>query len=727
MADFQFLSNNFGIGFRDELEAELTRLNTTILANKPAGVLEANRGADYPFVNVTRDGTLNSFDQKVKDVFLSVKVIGAKKGKYYAIEWLGNGYDDAGTIRYGFSIGEYDKATFGTDSTSGRKLVAYYKNNNFPAPTTDIVTRVLEVPEEDLVFVIVYDRTKILSSILRVADPTSGTAKSAVIHEDNYVYLQKYGYLGDNSGVQYPFKNVQRDGTTYSTSSEIEKAILDVKIFNAKKGKKYKIDFIGNGTTAWGEPNYSVYLQEMDENFQGVVQVFSRTNHNFPAPTSSIVNRVVSTNTTDIVMSVTIDYSKLTKSSYAMNTTSSAGYGYIVDESCYIYGNATSTNTSTKQLAAYKTGTNNRVKFRYNDTQDMILDFDLLGINEITHLKRFYLQTRTNKDIDKLFPTTGLWYTLTTDWISPYGIMADTNTLNTSTYTVGGNHGTSGSGGFPTARRIETSMYADGKLLNDGESVFADEVIIKSIHHIAASNVINTSTGEKRDCVKEIVTYTIRERHVKVSVELEALEPVKITRYCGPQATRGMWENELYFMNDTTPQIISLTDTNYPYVQSGTKPDSDANQFVLKKDGNVLVGYFNPDFGIGDSLIADGQPVIHLTETQFGKVYAHLIRGNEVPLTTGQSIYWVGGYVLAPDLTKTVAKTAYSYFERNEKIYVLDFFQAGETFFLPDIADLNKQVQVVSKTPSVTIEEFVTGKGVKVNATGYGQVKFKLT
>lgn len=693
--------------------------------NTTKGLLK-NSGVDYPLINVTRDGVSHPVDSKVKDTFLNIKVIGAKQGKYYAIEWLGNGYDDNGTIRYGFTIAEYDKNSFGSDSMASRKLIAYYRTNNFAAPTENVVTRVLDIPEESITFVITYDRSKIGGTLLRVAEGTYGVAKGAVIHEDNYVYTQKKGYLSENSGVQYPLKNVKRNGVTYVGHPEIEDAVLDVKIFNAKKGKKYKIDFLANGTTAWGDPNYSIYLQEMDDDFQNIVQLFNRTNHSFPAPTSNVVTRVVTAVSTDVIMSVTIDYSKLTKPSYVMNTTSSAGYGYIVDESCYIYSDRLAESTSSKQLAAYKTGTNNRVKFRYSDTQDMILDFDLLGINEITHLKRFYLQTRTNKDIDKLFSTSGLWYTLTTDWISPYGIMAVNNTLNSASYTVGGNHGTNGGSGFPTARRVETAMYADGKLLNDGESAFADEVIIKSIHHIAASNVINTSTGEKRDCVKEIVTYTIRERHVKVSVELEALEPVKITRYCGPQATRGMWENELYFMNDVTPQVISLTDTNYPYKESAKKPESEANQFVLKKDGNVLVGYFNQEFGIGDSKIADGQPVIHLSEGQFGKVYAHLIRGNEVLLDTGKSIYWVGGYILAPDLTKSVAKTAYSYYEKNEKVYVLDFFQAGETFFVPGVSDWNKQVQVINKTASITIESFVTGKGVKINSTGYGQVKFKL-
>ena len=104
-----------------------------------------------------------------------------------------------------------------------------------------------------------------------------------------------------------------------------------------KKGKKYEIDFIGNGTTTWGEPNYSVYLQEMDDEFQNIIQIFNRSNHNFSAPNEAVVTRTISTDSTDIIMSVTIDYSKMNKHSYAMNTSGSEGYGYIVDESNYYY------------------------------------------------------------------------------------------------------------------------------------------------------------------------------------------------------------------------------------------------------------------------------------------------------------------------------------------------------------------------------------------------------
>jgi hypothetical protein len=546
---------------------------TSVTVSK--GIL-VNQGDTYPLQNVMRDNVLNTVDQKVKDAILEVKVIGAKPGKYYGIEWLGNGYDDAGTIRYGFTIAEYDKATFATDSMSGRRQIAYFRTNNFPAPTENIVTRVLDLPSENMIFIITYDRSKIGGTVLRISDAAYGVAKGCVIHENNYVYRDP---VRDSSGE--------------------------------------------------------------------------------------------------------------------------------------------------KPLVVTKAGRRIRTKFKYSDTQDMVLDLDSLGINEITHIKRVYFQSNTTGKLTTTFDETGLYETITSDWVSPYGIMAKNNTVSSSTFTVGGNHGTSGGSGFPTARHIETKVYADGREVLDGDILAADKVVIKAIHHIAASNVINTTDGSKRDCVKEIVTYTITPRHAKISVELEALEPVDITRYAGFQATKSGWDKDLYFMEDTIQQIYDIS-TDWTAKNSGLYPTAKPDRFVLKKSGHVLMGYGTHDFGLKYSQIADGQTMIYLTEGEFGKIYKHFIKGTTVTLQTGQSIYFVGGYIFSPDLPKSVATTAASYYDNGEKIYVLDFFSAGEVFFMPDIRDVNKEVVVIKKSNSITIDNYVTGKGVKINSTGYGQVFFKL-
>jgi hypothetical protein len=356
----------------------------------------------------------------------------------------------------------------------------------------------------------------------------------------------------------------------------------------------------------------------------------------------------------------------------------------------------------------------------------MIIDFDSLGINQITHIKRFYLQDNPSGKLNTIFDETGLLTEVTTDWVSPYGILAVNNPVSSETFTVGGNHGTDSAGGFATARHIETLVYADGKLMTDGEIRGANKVVIRAIHHIAASNVIDLTTGAKRDCVKEIVTYTVTPRHIRISVELEALEQVRITRYFGFQASKNIWGKELYFMEDTIQQIYDIeTDTSAR--DSGTFPDSQADRFVLKKDGHVLMGYAEHRFGIKTDYIANGQPMIYLTEGTSGKVYKHLVKSREILLSPGQSVYIVGGYIIAPDMQKSVATTACSYIDSDgRKVYVLDFFTSGETYFLPDKQDINNEIEVIKKSNGITIDNYITGKGIKITSSGYGQVFFKL-
>lgn len=130
------------------------------------------------------------------------------------------------------------------------------------------------------------------------------------------------------------------------------------------------------------------------------------------------------------------------------------------------------------------------------------------------------------------------------------------------------------------------------------------------------------------------------------------------------------------------------------------------------------------ELGIKTDYIAENEPMIFLSD--MGKVYAHLVKKKNLALNTGNIAYYAGGYVFSPDLSKTVVESAYSYYENGNKIYVLDFFQAGEVFFVPDATDLNREIEVIQKSSTITIDNFVTGKGVKVTSTGYGQVFFKM-
>ncbi|WP_144488112.1 hypothetical protein [Bacillus sp. ABP14] len=692
--------------------------------------LITNSGSIYPLDNIVREGVLNPVDQRVKDTILYTKVYGARPGKVYAIEWLGNGYVNNEEARYSMTIVEFDKANFGINSATGRRVLKDFKNYNFPVPTENIVNRIINIPEEELMFVVTYDHSKVNAEFLNITDKTYGSAKGCVIHENNYTYFEKQGYLSNNSGVLYPFKNTKRDNTMYAESKEINAAILDVKIQNAKKGKKYKIDFIGNGTTAWGEPNYSIYLQEMDEHFQNIVQIFSRSDHNFLAPTEPIVTRIVSNPKTDIIMSITIDYSKMTKNSYPMNASNNEGYGYIVDESKCEYTSPIVTSggdVSGFPLICSKTGKNHRVQFPFSDTKNMIIDFDELGINKIFHPRRIYSLDKVNGGLNPSFAGATLIKSINTDWISPYGLAAINNPLNLNSFTVGGNHGTNSSSGFATARNISVSMYADNQLISDGQAIYAKEkVVIDVLNYIAAPNVIDLTTGEKRDSVAEYVTYTITPKNINVSVTLEALEEVDLKYYLGIQAEKdGPWYKYLYYMPDVNQTIIDMTvDTSEG--NSGLYPESKVDRFVMKKGNFILVGQRSNEIGVGRSTMIIGQKIFKHTAGIGGKVYGHLI-GKPQRLKVGDTLYFTGSYTFTESLSCPGAETAYFIKEGQEKIYCVDFFEAvSNTFLQVDKDDFNKKISIVEKSESVTVDSFTSSRGLKMSATGYGQLKFKV-
>jgi hypothetical protein len=156
------------------------------------GPFENNRGVEYPLINMTRVETDNTsvvhpFDTQVKDTILSAKVTGAKKGKYYGIMYISNGFGGV----YGVKLCEYTRNVNDSIQFVTRRTLLDYTVDNQPAPTSSIVTRTIEIPAEKITFEITYDNSKIAAgSGLDICNTTAGKAKGSVIHPENYVYME---------------------------------------------------------------------------------------------------------------------------------------------------------------------------------------------------------------------------------------------------------------------------------------------------------------------------------------------------------------------------------------------------------------------------------------------------------------------------------------------------------------------------------------------------------
>ena len=145
-----------------------------------------NKGKIYPLKVVWRDGALEPYDTEISNVILSAKVIGARKDKMYSIRYIANGLGGY----YGISLAEWDKTPGGGIVSAGVRQLIDYRDASFNhnEPAGNIVHRTIHIPNEDLSFEIIYDRSGIKGSGLDIANTALGKGRSAIIHPENYVY-----------------------------------------------------------------------------------------------------------------------------------------------------------------------------------------------------------------------------------------------------------------------------------------------------------------------------------------------------------------------------------------------------------------------------------------------------------------------------------------------------------------------------------------------------------
>lgn len=308
---------------------------------------------------------------------------------------------------------------------------------------------------------------------------------------------------------------------------------------------------------------------------------------------------------------------------------------------------------------------------------DISIEFGKLGINEITHPVSI-----THSDT----------FVQNSDWISPYVSGTVTNgELDSNLATVGGNHGTDGGGGFPTANSVSTSvLIGDREVPQDGEKHKFDKVEVVTINHITNKANINLETGErlKVDFI-ETVRYTLERNHMAVEVEIEAVEDIYINWYMGLQLIRSAWKNDAFFAHDLSQ--TELYTQSAEILNSGTKGESPNLSRVVMRNGvgDVAHVYMDKDFGVGYSHISDSDPVMYLREN-FGKMYFHLIkRPNNLVVSGGEKVGYQGGYIFGKNKAKNA--TNVTYFTENgvNKAYVdfkvtttedIDFTSVEESF-----------------------------------------------
>ena len=140
--------NQFGTDVEKYIKGISGEVENTLLNIKGQKI---NAGVTYPLYNTVRDGVINTVQDIVKNAVLSAKVHGAKRDKYYMIEWIGNGYSSGGVSYWGMQLSEFNRDDTGRIDSSTRRLLLNYRNDKFPQPAETIVSRTIELAREGLI------------------------------------------------------------------------------------------------------------------------------------------------------------------------------------------------------------------------------------------------------------------------------------------------------------------------------------------------------------------------------------------------------------------------------------------------------------------------------------------------------------------------------------------------------------------------------------------------
>lgn len=151
--------------------------------------IEKNKGVDYPLKAMTRDEKISSSSEKIKNGILDIKVLGAKKEKYYRLEWLGNGVELLGGERYDVLLSEYNAATYSSNSSIGvNKLITLDDKLGLNKGNKEgnVVTKIFTSLRENISIEITYDKSVIGTHT--VLNDVNGSGYSFIIDETCYIY-----------------------------------------------------------------------------------------------------------------------------------------------------------------------------------------------------------------------------------------------------------------------------------------------------------------------------------------------------------------------------------------------------------------------------------------------------------------------------------------------------------------------------------------------------------
>lgn len=609
-----------------------------------------NKAKAFPLKQMTRGGQTSAASTLFNKMLLDIKVIGSVKdmtGKYYRISYFQNNANIGGNTDQGINLEEFDAATYAATGTA----TTIHSHTNDPAAIdraaggvqTFIIT---PAQRPNLRFVVTIDVSAMPASGTPATILTTGAGFSWIIDPACYVQVPVFDMttidsIRINAGRAFPLVQKTRDGTTKAEQTTASASILDIRVIGARAGKYYRLEWYGNGTTAFGAPRYDMLFSEYEKANYGTSSITGRVDviqlADLPSNSieSGVITRVFSSpRVAGLHFVVTYDTSTMPSAGTAlvMNTAGSNGYSWVIDESRYYPSQA---DGSPSGVMKWNTNSSSRLTTRWASASDCYeLVFGPNGANSLPNVISIGRASGTNLT-NAVFSTIN---TASTDWLPPLIIEAVSGGDGGTENFTGGNHLV---GGATTAVNKFYKIYADGKLVGASQSGSAQEITIHLIHEVMAYNTVTLS----RYVARQSFIVTIRAGAITVASNVTAMEAIKAYRDYGPQmVTSGFQGTQIVLGGDSTRVAFDNTQNSGA---SSAYPNAWA--CVLQDPTNgQLVSWIDREYGVGDrSLVDAAEPLVRgggASNTKWYQCAIYSAAGGS--FAAGASYKWRGGYAI---------------------------------------------------------------------------------
>lgn len=717
-------------------------------------------GSIAPMQARSRDGVVSPASGFMNGAIIDARVIGAKPGKLYRIEWIGNGIDQFGdTNRYAVLISEYDESGYDIDSSLSKRDLHGLNDSDFSQLPVQggVVNRVIKCAKDPSIIVSLSYMPSFFGANTQAAfNSTYSHGYSWVIDPVNYVELPLDAIEAKADSANLikeefeilPLLIKVRDGVESVVSSSAKTGIYAATVYGAKPGKLYRIEFIGGGVMLAGIARYDILIDEYDAANYETESATGRRNiiklgdltvgGGLVQPTGNLcIQTMVSTRDPSMTIVVVYDPSVISAGGQMiLNSSGSSNYSAVIHPKFYSSlpapsvvdissadiesMNALRQSVSPLRVDHSQAGSI-RVEFDHGDDRCRV-NIVKAGANGIMALYSY----------DVLID--GAWVRKTgssTDWIGPFGMRAVDNGNGNSSGWSGASHDASGGGttGSPSA---QTDLYVaktEYGVVGIGDIVDCAEFSLTVENSLYAHNTVPKDSFVGRFVMKEVVHYTVKalpnNQGASVSVALSALplELVEVDKYYGMQML-ALGLDSYWFPGCSQS-------TRWPRSQnqhSGSKllfPNIDRFTAFSNDKKFAVVGWLDPSYGLakaGRPKVPDGE-ALGISST-YNKLYHQLIVGPS-QFAVGEAIEWRGCYTFTPgvhdgDAWHHIMNTARGLYLGVESISAVDQYLSVEGVFR------GKDVITVTKSDQVTDQESVSAVGLKLKSSGSSGATYKV-